>query len=95
MRYVTRKLSAISVPAMLNVHILCRDKLTSHGAADSSEATVVPIPKRTSTEGSAQQMRVLERAKEREVVEQCGPFRTLQRSLWVGSHCHLASVTDL
>jgi hypothetical protein len=48
---------------MLNVQILCLDRLTSHGAADSSEATVVPIPKRTSTEGNAQQIRVLNELK--------------------------------
>jgi hypothetical protein len=44
---------------MPKVQILCLERLTSHGAADSSEATAVPIPRRTSTEGSAQQMRVL------------------------------------
>ena len=48
---------------MLNVQILCLDKLTSQGAADSSETTVVPIPSRTSTEGRAQQMRVLNELK--------------------------------
>lgn len=48
---------------MLNVQILCLDRLTSHGAADSNEATVAPIPKRTSTEGSAQHMRVLNELK--------------------------------
>jgi hypothetical protein len=48
---------------MLNVQILCLDRLTSHGAADSSEATVVPIPRRTSTEGNAQQIRVLNELK--------------------------------
>ena len=38
-------------------------RLTSHGAADSSEATVVPMPSRTRTEGSAQQMSVLNELK--------------------------------
>jgi hypothetical protein len=57
------KLVAMNTPAMLNVQILCLDKLTNHGAADSSDATVVPIPRRTRTEGSAQQMRVLNELK--------------------------------
>lgn len=48
---------------MLKVQILCRDRLTSHGAADNSEATVVPIPRRTRTDGSAQQMSVLNELK--------------------------------
>jgi hypothetical protein len=57
------KLAAMSVPAMLKVQILCRDKLTSHGAAESSDATAVPIPRRTSTDGRAQQMSVLNELK--------------------------------
>ena len=48
---------------MLNVQILCLDKLTSHGTAESNEATVVPIPKSTSTEGKAQQISVLNELK--------------------------------
>jgi hypothetical protein len=48
---------------MLKVHILWRDRLTSQGAAESSEATVVPNPSRTSTEGSAQQISVLKELK--------------------------------
>jgi hypothetical protein len=63
MRYVITKLIAIRTPAMLNVQILCRDTLTSHGAADSNDATVVPIPSKTRTEGSAQQMSVLKELK--------------------------------
>lgn len=59
MTYVTRKLAAINVPAMLNVQILCLERLTSHGAAESSEATVVPNPSKTSMDGNAQQIRVL------------------------------------
>ena len=51
------------MPAMLNVQILCLDRLTSHGAADSSDATVVPIPRRTRTDGKAQQIRVLNELK--------------------------------
>jgi hypothetical protein len=41
MRYVILKLIAINTPAMLNVQILSLDCLTSHGAADSSEATAI------------------------------------------------------
>ena len=51
------------MPTVLKVRFLCLDKLTGHGAADSSEATVVPMPRRTSTEGSAQQMSVLNELK--------------------------------
>jgi hypothetical protein len=53
----------MSVPAMLKVQILCREKLTSQGAAERSDATAVPIPNRTSTDGRAQQMRVLNELK--------------------------------
>jgi hypothetical protein len=48
---------------MLNVQTLCRDRLTSHGAAESREATVVPSPSKTRTDGRAQQMRVLNELK--------------------------------
>src|ERR1700722_4737948 len=57
-QYVIAKLAAMSVPEMLNVHCLCLEKLTSHGAVESREATVVPSPSKTNTDGSAQQMRV-------------------------------------
>jgi len=57
------KLIVIITPEILNVQILCRDRVTSHGAADSSEATAVPIPRRTRTDGSAQQMSVLNELK--------------------------------
>jgi len=63
MMYVTTKLAAIRVPAMLKVHILCRDRLTSHGAAQSREATVVPNPSKTRTDGGAQQIKVLNELK--------------------------------
>jgi hypothetical protein len=63
MMYVITKLAAIRVPAMLNVQTLCRDRLTSHGAAESREATVVPSPSKTRTDGRAQQMRVLNELK--------------------------------
>jgi hypothetical protein len=53
----------MSVPAMLKVHILCRERLTSQGAAESIDATAVPIPKRTRTDGSAQQISVLNELK--------------------------------
>lgn len=59
MTYVITKLHAIRIPAMLNVHTLCREKPTSHGAADSIDATAVPIPSSTRIEGSAQQISVL------------------------------------
>lgn len=48
---------------MLNAQILWRDKLTSHGAAESRDATAVPIPSRTRTDGMAQQMSVLNELK--------------------------------
>jgi hypothetical protein len=48
---------------MLNVQILCLDTVTSQGAAVNREATAVPIPRRTSTEGSAQQRSVLKELK--------------------------------
>jgi hypothetical protein len=57
------KLAKMRVPAMLKVHTLCRDRLTSHGAAESTEATAVPSPNRTRTEGKAQQMSVLKELK--------------------------------
>jgi hypothetical protein len=57
-QYVTIKLREISTPEMLNVQILWRDKLTSQGIADNSEATVVPRPSNTSTAGRAQQSSV-------------------------------------
>ncbi len=44
---------------MLNVHTLCRERLTSQGAADKIDATAVPSPNSTSTDGSAQQISVL------------------------------------
>jgi hypothetical protein len=48
---------------MLKVHILWRERLTSHGAAESTEATADPIPSRTSTDGSAQHSKVLNELK--------------------------------
>jgi hypothetical protein len=48
---------------MLKVQILCLERLTSHGAAESADATTVPMPKSTRTEGSAQQMSVLKELK--------------------------------
>jgi hypothetical protein len=44
---------------MLNVHALWRERLTSQGAAESNDATAFPIPSSTSTDGSAQQISVL------------------------------------
>jgi hypothetical protein len=63
MTYVITKLIAIKVPAMLKVQTLWRDRLTSQGAADKSDATAVPIPSNTSTDGSAQQISVLKELK--------------------------------
>ena len=57
------KLAAIRVPAMLKVHTFCRERLTSHGAAESKDATVIPNPSSTRTEGSAQQINVLNEPK--------------------------------
>jgi hypothetical protein len=61
--YVITKLAEISTPAMLKIQILCWDRLTSHGAAESSDATAVPIPSKTRTDGMAQQMSVLKELK--------------------------------
>jgi hypothetical protein len=43
----------------VNVQNLFRDIVTNHGAADSKDATVAPIPSNTSNEGKAQQINVL------------------------------------
>jgi hypothetical protein len=48
---------------MLKVQTLWRDKLTSHGAAESSDATAVPMPNKTRTDGRAQQISVLNELK--------------------------------
>jgi len=63
MTYVVTKLAAINVPARLKIHILRRDKSTSQGAEASKEATAVPIPSRTRTDGRAQQISVLNELK--------------------------------
>ena len=63
MRYVITKLVVIRSPAMVKIQILCRERLTSHGAVDSKDATVVPIPNKTRIEGSAQHIRVLNELK--------------------------------
>ena len=57
------KLRAMSVPEMEKVQILWRERVTSHGATDSSEATVAPRPRSTRTDGSAQQRSVLSEVK--------------------------------
>jgi hypothetical protein len=45
---------------MLNVHALWRERLTSQGAPRrATTATAFPIPSSTSTDGSAQQISVL------------------------------------
>lgn len=48
---------------MLKVQTLCREKPTSYGAADNNEATAVPIPSSTNTDGKAQQISVLNEPK--------------------------------
>lgn len=58
-QYVIMKLMLMSMPAIANVHTLCFDIVTSHGATESAEATVAPIPINTSNEGKAQQRSVL------------------------------------
>src|ERR1700678_24411 len=58
-QYVIMKLMLISAPATVKVHTLCFDIVTSHGAIDSAEATVAPIPINTSNDGKAQQISVL------------------------------------
>jgi hypothetical protein len=57
------KLAAMSVPAMLKVQILCRESDTSQGAAERRDATAVPMPSSTRTDGSAQQRSVLKELK--------------------------------
>ena len=58
-QYMLTKLAAISTPDMPNVHGLCFESATSHGRAESIDATVAPSPKRTRTEGNAQHNNVL------------------------------------
>jgi hypothetical protein len=53
------KLKAMSTPEMPKVHVLCLDSVTSHGSAESMDATVAPNPSRTNSEGNAQQNNVL------------------------------------
>src|SRR5580704_1353511 len=61
--YVTRKLPAISTPAIQKIHILWRERLTNQGAAESRDATADPMPNRTNTDGRAQQISVLNELK--------------------------------
>lgn len=53
------KLKAINAPDIENVHALCRERVTSHGMNESSDATDAPKPNNKSSDGSAQQSRVL------------------------------------
>jgi hypothetical protein len=53
-----RKLNAISRPETPNVHCLCLESVTSHGDADSVDATDAPSPASTSSDGNAQQSSV-------------------------------------
>jgi hypothetical protein len=52
-------LKAIRLPDIEKVHCLCRDNVTNHGATESIDATDAPNPNSTSSEGNAQQNRVL------------------------------------
>src|SRR5260370_13429727 len=54
-----RKLAAISSPAIANVQFLCLDNVISHGADETTDATVAPNPNRTNSDGSAQHNSVL------------------------------------
>src|SRR5580698_10277455 len=58
-QYVITKLKLMNPPARVNVQNLFLDIVTNHGATDSREATVAPIPSNTSNEGRAQQTNVL------------------------------------
>lgn len=58
-QYILKKLAAINTPEILNVQSLCRESVTSHGSAESADATVAPNPSRTRTEGNAQHNSVL------------------------------------
>jgi hypothetical protein len=53
------KLTTIRTPDTANVHCLWRDSVASHGMNDSIDATDAPRPNSTSSDGSAQQRRVL------------------------------------
>jgi hypothetical protein len=58
-QYMFTKLAAISTPEMLKVQDLCRESATSHGKAESADATVAPNPTSTSKDGRAQHKSVL------------------------------------
>jgi hypothetical protein len=53
-----RKLNAINIPEITNVHCLCLESVTSHVNADSVEATDAPSPASTRSDGRAQQSSV-------------------------------------
>jgi hypothetical protein len=44
---------------MKNTQFLCRERLTSQGMAERSDATVAPNPNKTSNDGNAQHKSVL------------------------------------
>jgi hypothetical protein len=58
MRYTYPKLSVIRTPETRNTQSLCRESVTNHGTDESTEATVAPSPRRTRSDGRAQQRRV-------------------------------------
>jgi len=53
------KLIAINTPDTENVHALWRERVTSHGMNERNDATDAPRPNNTSSDGRAQQSRVL------------------------------------
>jgi len=56
---VWTKLKTINAPDKENVHALWRERVTSHGMNESSDATEAPRPNKTSSEGRAQHIKVL------------------------------------
>jgi hypothetical protein len=56
-------LAKISSPAMANVQFLWRENAISHGAAETTDATVAPRPISTNSDGKAQQSKVLKDVK--------------------------------
>jgi hypothetical protein len=48
------KLAMMNRPATANVQFLYRERSISHGAAETTDATVAPSPSSTSKDGNAQ-----------------------------------------
>ena len=53
-----RKFPPIIDPEIRKTQFLFWDSVTNEGTAESKPATVAPIPRRTNSDGSAQQSRV-------------------------------------